>query len=99
MTETTLTSTVVTTYTYDAANRLEKARSDDDGITWHYTFDDRGNLLRQTPGGTDPAEGETRYTYDAAGRLVEVELYTAGDYATLATAGYDGDGERVRLTT
>ncbi|MFQ6102575.1 MAG: RHS repeat-associated core domain-containing protein [Anaerolineae bacterium] len=98
MTET-ITSTVVTTYTYNAANQLATARASDDDVTWHYTHDQRGNLVRQTPGGTAPAEGETRYTYDAANQLVRVELYTSGDYTTLAEATYDGDGERVWLTT
>ena len=98
MTET-ITATIVTHYTYNAANRLLTARRSDDGITWHYTFDHRGNLTRQTPGGTAPAEGETRYTYDATGHLVRVELYTAGAYIPLAEAAYNGDGERVRLTT
>jgi len=98
MTET-ITSTVVTTYTYNAANQLVTARASDNGVTWHYTFDRRGNLVRQTPGGMEPAEGETRYTYDGASQLARVELYTAGDYTTLAEAVYNADGERVRLTS
>jgi RHS repeat-associated protein len=68
-------------------------------VAWHYTHDGRGNLVRQTPGGTEPAEGETRYTYDGANQLVRVELYTAGGYTTLAEGAYNADGERVRLTT
>jgi len=95
----TITSTAVTTYTYNTANQLTTARSSDDGVTWYYTFDQRGNLTRQTPGGTNPAAGETRYTYNSAGQLVRVELYTAGAYVILAEAAYNGDGERVRLTT
>lgn len=83
----------------NAADQLVTARSSADGIVWHYTFDDRGSLLRQTPGGTAPADGEIRYSYDAAGQLVEVELYVTGDYTTLATADYNGRGERARLTT
>jgi len=98
MTET-ITATIVTTYTYNAANQLATARASDDSVTWYYTFDQRGNLTRQTPGGTALAEGETRYTYNSAGQLVRVELYTAGAYTTLATAAYNADGERVRLTT
>jgi YD repeat-containing protein len=83
MTET-ITDTVVTTYAYNAANQLVTAQSSDDGITWHYTHDQRGNLLRQTPGGAEPAEEETRYTYNSASQLVRVELYTAAGYVTLA---------------
>jgi RHS repeat-associated protein len=92
-------NTLVTDYTYDDANRLLTAQADDDGIVWHYTHDANGNLLRQTPGGTDPAEGEIRYSYDAANRLVQVELYTGGDYTLLSEATYNGDGERMSLTT
>ena len=64
-----------------------------------YTHDQRGNLLRQTPGGTEPAEGETRYTYNTANQLVRVELYTAAGYVTLAEGVYNAYGERVQLTT
>jgi RHS repeat-associated protein len=99
MTIETITSTTVTTYAYNAAYQLVAARASDDVGTWYYIYDGCGNLLRQTPGGTAPTEGETRYTYNAAGLLVRVELYTAGDYITLAEAFYDGDSERVRLTT
>ena len=95
----TITSTVATTYTYNAANQLETAHASEDGVTWYYTYDQRGNLVRQTPGGTNPAEGETRYTYNAARQLVRVELYTDGDYTTLAEGNYNADGKRVRLTT
>jgi len=98
MTET-MSTTVVTTYTHNAAYQLVTARASNDGVTWYYTYDKRGNLVRQTPGSAAPVEGETRYTYDAAGNLARVEFYTAGDYTTLAEAAYNGAGERVRLTT
>jgi YD repeat-containing protein len=86
-------------YAYNAANQLVTAHSSDDGITWHYTHDQRGNLLRQTPGGTEPAEGETRCTYNSASQLVRVELYTAAGYVTLAEGVYNAYGQRVQLTT
>jgi YD repeat-containing protein len=88
-----------TAYTYDAANRLTTAQASNDGLVWHYAHDGNGNLARQTPGGTAPAEGETRYTYNAANQLVQAELYTAGGYTTLSEAAYNGDGVRVALTT
>ncbi len=53
----TIASTAVTTYSYDAANRLVNAG----GVT--YTWDARGNLL---------ADGVYTYTWDAAGRLITV---------------------------
>jgi RHS repeat-associated protein len=98
MTET-ISTTIVTTYTHNAAYQLVTARASHDGVTWHYAYDKRGNLVRQTPGSVASVEGETRYTYDAAGNLARVEFYTAGDYTTLAEAAYNGAGERARLTT
>ena len=98
MTET-ISTTIVTTYTHNAAYQLVTARASNDGVTWYYTYDKRGNLVRQTPGSAAPVEGETRYVYDAAENLARVEFYTAGDYSTLARAAYNGVGERVRLTT
>jgi len=53
----TITQTTVTTYTYDAANRLVNTG----GVP--YTWDNRGNLL---------ADGVYTYTWDAAGRLITV---------------------------
>jgi hypothetical protein len=60
--------------------------SNGDGITWYYTYDKQDRLVRQTPGGTEIAKGETRYTYSSAGQLVQVELYTSVDYTILAKA-------------
>ncbi len=45
------------------------------------------------------ANGETRYSYDAANQLIKVELYTLGSYTLLSEASYNGYGERVALTT
>jgi uncharacterized protein RhaS with RHS repeats len=53
----TITNTVVTTYAYDAANRLVNAG----GVA--YTWSDAGRLL---------ADGAYTYTWDAAGRLITV---------------------------
>ena len=57
-----LSGTVVTTYTYDIANRLTSV----DGVT--YTWDARGNLTH---------DGTFTYTYNSAGRLVRAESITA----------------------
>ncbi len=61
-----LAGTVVTTYTYDAANRLLASWSADSLIT--YTWDARGNLI---------GDGVFTYTYNAAGRLVRAQSLTA----------------------
>jgi len=58
----TLGSTTVTTYTYDAANRLTAAGD------VAYTWDARGNLTN---------DGTFTYTYNAAGRLVGAQSLTA----------------------
>jgi RHS repeat-associated protein len=55
-------ATTVTTYTYDAANRLTNAG----GVA--YAWDDRGNLT---------SDGVFTYTYNAAGRLVRAQSITA----------------------
>ncbi len=58
----TLGTTTVTTYTYDAANRLTSVG----GVA--YTWDGRGNLT---------SDGVFTYTYNAAGRLVRAQSITA----------------------
>jgi RHS repeat-associated protein len=57
----TLDAATVTTYTYDAANRLTSAG----GVT--YTWDARGNLT---------SDGTFTYTYNSAGRMVWAESVT-----------------------
>ncbi len=61
-----LDETAVTTYTYDAANRLLVAGAPGHSVA--YTWDARGNLL---------ADGTFTYTYNAAGRMVRAESITA----------------------
>jgi RHS repeat-associated protein len=58
---TSLSGTAVTTYTYDAANRLTSVA----GVA--YTWDMRGNLR---------SNGVTTYTYDGAGRMVQAQNVT-----------------------
>jgi RHS repeat-associated protein len=67
MTSTTpLSGTVVTTYTYDAANRLTNIKHPSSNI--QYVWDARGNLTH---------DGVFTYTYNAAGRMVRAESFTA----------------------
>ncbi len=67
-----LTNTVVTTYTYDAANRLETAAADDTGVVWYYVYDNNGNRLQQLPGSLTPAEGAIQYS--SSGRSHPIQL-------------------------
>jgi len=68
----TLESTTVTTYTYDAANRLTSAG----GVT--VTWDDRGNLT---------SDGTFTYTTNGAGRLVRAESITSTLVYTYTATG------------
>ena len=74
-----LAGTAVTTYTYDAANRLLISSSPQRLIT--YTWDARGDLI---------GDGTFTYTYNAAGRLVRAQSITATVVYT-----YTADGLRV----
>ncbi len=74
-----LAGTVVTTYTYDAANRLRVSASP--GHLVSYGWDARGNLTY---------DGVFTYTYDAAGHLVRAQSITATLHYT-----YTADGLRV----
>jgi RHS repeat-associated protein len=55
----TIASTVVTTYTYDSANRLTKVG------TTNYTWDNNGNLTN---------DGNSLYRYDQANRMISATL-------------------------
>jgi uncharacterized protein RhaS with RHS repeats len=83
MTETApLAGTTVTTYTYDAANRLTSVG----GVS--YTWDERGNLT---------SDGTFTYTYNGAGRMVRVEgvtltlVYTYNANGLRVAQSVDGD--------
>ncbi|MBN1878296.1 MAG: hypothetical protein JXA33_29015, partial [Anaerolineae bacterium] len=72
-------ATTVTTYTYDAANRLQVTGSLSHPVT--YTWDNRGNLVN---------DGVYTYTYNSAGRMVQAQSVTV----TLVYT-YNADGLRV----
>ena len=86
MTSTTpLSGTVVTTYTFDAANRLTD-RIVSDGRTYTYTWSPRGEMLAEWTQGYPVRT----FTYDAAGRMVEATVFTLTTRFT-----YNGDGDRL----
>ncbi|MBN1887176.1 MAG: hypothetical protein JW850_04275 [Thermoflexales bacterium] len=76
-----LSGTLVTTYTHDAANRLQFSSSAGQVIT--YTWDHNGNLT---------SDGSQSYTYDQANRLVGTSAIGS---LQIWHAGYNGDGARV----
>jgi YD repeat-containing protein len=82
-----LSGTLVTTYTYDAANRLT-ARSASDGRAYVYEWSQRGQLLAENTQGVDVRT----FTYDGAGRLVEAAVFTLTTRFT-----YDGLGARTHV--
>ncbi len=75
-----LDGTAVTTYTYDAANRLLVAGAPGHSVA--YTWDARGNLL---------ADSTFTYTYSAAGRMVR-----AANLDNTIVYTYTADGLRVQ---
>lgn len=91
-----LTSTVVTTYTYNAANQLETAKASDDPETWYYAYDGNGNRVRQVPGSLTPAEGETRYSFNQANEMVQAERHDGSEYQVQAAVVYNGLQQRVQ---
>jgi RHS repeat-associated protein len=70
----------VINYTYDDADRLLQAGDKT------FTYDDNGNRLAATTAGGR----STKYTYDAANRLIRIVLNERA-----ATYAYDGDGNKV----
>ncbi len=68
----TITSTQVTNYAYDAANRLSSVNGQP------YTWDDNGNLLN---------DGATQYAYDQANRLISATLGTTSTLYTYNADG------------
>ncbi|NJK63447.1 MAG: hypothetical protein HC921_12865 [Synechococcaceae cyanobacterium SM2_3_1] len=76
----------VTTYTYDANDRLQ---SEQQGIVTTYGYDDNGNQLSRQAG-TDPADS---FTWDRQNRLIGAQVQGLG-----AQYQYDVNGIRVRST-
>lgn len=86
----------LTTYTYDANDRLLSEVLTLDGVTIHtitYTYDDNGNLLSRTQV-TDAASETTTYTWNDDDRLVAV----ATPDGSSVTYQYDEQGIRVSST-
>lgn len=92
----TITSTEVTTYTYNAGNQLVTAESNASTDIWYYEYDGNGNLVRQVPNGLTPAAGEVRYTYNQRNQLARIERHDGNEYLVEAEVAYDGDGRRLR---
>ena len=86
----------LTTYTYDANDRLLSEVLTQAGVTIHtitYTYDDNGNLLSRTQV-TDTASETTTYTWNDDDRLVAV----ATPDGSSVTYEYDEEGIRVSST-
>jgi hypothetical protein len=89
MTSTTpLSGTVVTTYTFDAANRLT-ARAVSDGRAYTYTWSNRGQMLAEYTGGVPVRTFE----YDGTGQMVKATVFTLTTEFV-----YNGLGARVALS-
>ena len=77
-------SGTVTTYEYDAGNRLLAAEQDEETITWQY--DDNGNTVTE-----QNALGQVQFVYDLADRLTNIVSETG----KAISFGYDPRGLRV----
>ncbi|WIM95225.1 putative Ig domain-containing protein [Actinoplanes oblitus] len=75
-----------TDYTYTAAGQVEKV-TDPNGNTVEYTYDALGDKLTEKT-----AAGTTKFTYDAAGRLLTTELPSGAVTRTV----YDDAGQVVK---
>jgi len=82
-----LSGTVVTTYTYDIANRLTD-RAVSDGRAYTYDWSARGQMLVEWTQGYPVRT----FSYDAAGRMVEATVFTQTTKFT-----YNGLGARVAV--
>ncbi len=74
--------------TYNADGTIA-SKTDRNGVTTSYTYDGRGLVERAST-----ALGETRYSYDAAGRLVRQEKRSHGGGTTYYTEYVYDDAER-----
>ena len=69
-----------------------------------YEYDDFGNQTLETTyeldtqTATSSKSKEVRNTYDTANQLVKVEEKTTGNWTTLNTSLYNGEGQRIRRT-
>jgi RHS repeat-associated protein len=79
----------ITTYTYDANDRISTATTN--GVVTTYTYDANGNTLTKTTG----SETVT-YDWDVQNRLISAD--TNGDGTTDVVNQYDSDGIRVSQT-
>jgi RHS repeat-associated protein len=75
---------LVTTYTYDAANRLIKVEGPNIGVQL-YSYDNNGNMVTKIENGVT-----TYYSYDYANRLTKVR-----NQHFEVSYGYDGYGRKV----
>ncbi|MDL1911587.1 hypothetical protein FBQ81_13010 [Chloroflexi bacterium CFX6] len=67
-----------------------------DSTTWNYTYDANGSLTEVLPNG-NPEDGAKRYTYNAAGNLVQVEAHNGSAWDVQAEMDYNGLGQRLSM--
>lgn len=94
--------------TFDAAGRPLQRTEDRDGdaafhepVVTHWTWDERGNLLRKQVEGGAPAEQEAAaHTYDRDGRLLrsEIDLGADGSVDRTVEYSYGADGTVTETT-
>lgn len=86
-----------TTYTYDALNRLTRARYDD-GTASRYIYDEGINGKGRLTSMTDPGGVQTSWTYDPHGQLLS-QTQTVGPRTHSVTYSYNNTtGQRLSMT-
>ncbi len=60
------------TYTYDSEGRLIAKKGVSDDVTWHYSYDACGHVIKETEKHTDGLTLTTEYEYDLLGRKTAV---------------------------
>ena len=90
-------SPVTTAYNYNNANQLTTAQMDNSPIVWEYAYDPNGRLTDILPDGNQ-VNGAKRYTYNAAGFLIQTKAHDGSGYQPQAEMLYDGLGQRLSMT-
>ena len=85
------------TYTYDALNRLDQVKSQDNQVITDYTYDSIGRRIQ-----LDLLNGtQALYQYNAAGRLTGLTNRVAATQAVISNFSYtyNNDGSRASMVT
>ena len=87
--------TYVTTYAYDALNRLT-GTTEPDGTATAYSFDNNGNISGKTITSATGAASSITYTHNAANQLTGQSKTVGGSSVGAVAYTYDQNGNRIK---